>query len=139
LIGGAAAAFAAFLVGLPALRLQGLYLAVTTLAFGLSVTSWMLNEQFFGWVPVNERIKVEPLFGRIDIDTPTRYYAYTAIILGLVILAVQGIRRSRTGRVIVAMRDNERAAQSFSVSVVRAKLSAFVLSGTVAGIAGGLT
>ncbi|MET0885408.1 MAG: ABC transporter permease, partial [Mycetocola sp.] len=138
LVGGAAAALAALLVGLPALRLQGLYLAVTTLAFGLSVTSWLLNEEFFGWVPFGTRIEVAPLFGRIDIDTPTRYYAYTAVVLGLVILAIRGIRRSRTGRVIVAMRDNERAAQSFAVSTVRAKLTAFILSGTVAGIAGGL-
>ena len=50
-IGGVAGALAALLVGLPALRLQGLYLAVTTLAFGLSVTSWLLNDRFFGWVP----------------------------------------------------------------------------------------
>src|SRR5262249_31169177 len=101
-------------------------------------TSWLLNEQFFGWIPFGKRIKVEPLFGRINVDTPTRYYAYTVVVLALVILAVRGIRRSRTGRVIVAMRENERAAQSFSVSTVRAKLTAFMLSGTVAGIAGGL-
>jgi len=138
IIGGVAAAFAALLVGLPALRLQGLYLAVTTLAFGLSVTSWLLNEQFFGWVPYGKRIKVLPLFGRLNVDTPTRYYAYSVVILIIVVLLVRGIRRSRTGRVIVAMRENERAAQSFSVSTVRAKLTAFMISGAVAGVGGGL-
>jgi branched-chain amino acid transport system permease protein len=137
-IGGFAAAIAALLVGVPALRLQGLYLAVTTLAFGLTVTSWLLNEQFFGWVPYGKRIEVAPLFGRIDVDTPTRYYFYCLVILLLVILGVRGIRRSRTGRVIVAMRENERAAQSFSVSTVRAKLTAFMISGACAGVAGGL-
>ena len=49
-----------------------------------------------------------------------------------------GIRRSRTGRVIVAIRDNERAAQSFAVPAVRAKLTAFTISGAIAGVAGTL-
>ncbi len=133
----AAGAIAALVVGLPALRLQGLYLAVTTLAFGLSVTSWLLNDRFFGWIP-RDRLEVAPLFGKIDIDTPTRYYAYSLCVLGVVILLVKGIRRSRTGRVIVAMRENERGAQSFAVSTIRAKLTAFMLSGAVAGVAGGL-
>ena len=137
LIGAAAGAIAALLVGLPALRLQGLYLAVTTLAFGLSVTSWLLNDRFFGWIPT-DRLKVAPLFGRINVDTPARFYTYSLVVLALVILAVRGIRRSRSGRVIVALRENERAAQSFSVATIRAKLSAFMLSGAIAGLAGGL-
>ncbi len=139
LIGGAAGAFAALLVGVPALRLQGLYLAVTTLAFGLTVTNWVLNNQFSiaKWVP-KQRLKISPLFGRLNIDTPTRFYVYTLVILALVVLGVRGIRRSHTGRVIVAMRENERAAQSFSVQTVWAKLSAFMLSGAIAGVAGGL-
>ena len=136
--GAVAGAASALLVGLPALRLQGLYLAVTTLAFGLSVTSWLLNDRFFDWVPIGERLEVAPLFGRLDIDTPTRFYAYSLVVLAIVILLVRGVRRSRTGRVIVAMRENERAAQSFSVAPVRAKLTAFMLSGAVAGVAGGL-
>ncbi|MFM7044795.1 MAG: ABC transporter permease subunit, partial [Ilumatobacteraceae bacterium] len=53
-------------------------------------------------------------------------------------LALRGIRRSRAGRAIVAMRDNERAAQGFAVAAVRVKLTAFAISGAVAGIAGGL-
>ena len=136
-IGAVAGGAAALLVGLPALRLQGLYLAVTTLAFGLSVTSWLLNDRFFGWIPA-DRLKVEPLFGKLDIDSPSRFYGYSLVVLTLVILAVRGIRRSRAGRVIVALRDNERAAQSFSIETIRAKLSAFVLSGSIAGLAGGL-
>ena len=138
MIGAVAGALSALLVGLPALRLQGLYLAVTTLAFGLSVTSWLLSDRFFGWVPIGRRLEVAPLFGRVDIDTPTRFYAYSLVVLVIVILLVRGVRRSRTGRVIVAMRENERAAQSFSIAPVRAKLTAFMLSGAVAGVAGGL-
>jgi branched-chain amino acid transport system permease protein len=137
LAGGAAGAFAAFVVGLPALRLRGLYLAVTTLVFALAVSSWLLNDLFFDWVP-KTRLERLPLFGRIDISTPTRYYAFTMVVLALVYMALRGVRHSRSGRAIVALRENERAAQAYAVSPVPVKLMAFTLSGAVAGIAGGL-
>ena len=135
--GGAAGGVAAFIVGLPALRLRGLYLAVTTLIFALAVTSWFLNARFFGWIPT-ERLERPPLFGRISIDSPTRYYAYVIVVLGLTFVALRGIRHSRPGRAIVALRENEQAAQAFSISPVPVKLTAFTLSGGVAGVAGGL-
>jgi branched-chain amino acid transport system permease protein len=137
LAGGAAGGLAAFVVGLPALRLRGLYLAVTTLVFALAVTSWLLNARFFGWIPA-KRLERPPLFGRINIDSPTRYYAYVVVVLGLVFVALRGIRHSRPGRAIVALRENERAAQAYAISPVPVKLSAFTLSGSVAGVAGGL-
>jgi branched-chain amino acid transport system permease protein len=137
LAGGAAGAAAAFVVGLPALRLRGLYLAVTTLVFALAVNSWFLNRQFFGWIP-QERVERLPLFGRIDISTPTRFYVFTLAVLALVFVALRGVRHSRAGRAIVALRENELAAQAFSVSPVPVKLTAFTLSGAVAGVAGGL-
>ncbi|HSP27404.1 MAG TPA: ABC transporter permease, partial [Ilumatobacteraceae bacterium] len=137
LLGGAAGAVAALVVGLPALRLRGLYLAVTTLVFALAVNSWLLNRQFFDWVP-QERIERLPLFGRIDVSTPTRFYVYTLVVLALVYVALRGVRHSRTGRAIVALRENELAAQAFSVSPVPVKLTAFIISGFVAGVAGGL-
>jgi branched-chain amino acid transport system permease protein len=136
-LGGVAGAVAALVVGLPALRLRGLYLAVTTLVFALAVNSWLLNRQFFGWVP-QERIERLPLFGVIDVSTPTRFYTYTLVVLALVYLGLRGVRHSRTGRAIIALRENELAAQAFSVSPVRVKLTAFVISGFVAGVAGGL-
>ncbi|MFM9036243.1 MAG: ABC transporter permease, partial [Actinomycetota bacterium] len=129
---------AAFIVGLPALRLRGLYLAVTTLVFAMSVTSWLLNDRFFSWVPGAKRVKRPPLFGRLDVETSTRYYVYVLIVLGVVMMAMKGIRRSRTGRAILALRDNERAAQSYALSAVRTKLTAFTISGAIAGVAGGL-
>jgi branched-chain amino acid transport system permease protein len=132
-VGGAAA----FIVGIPALRLRGLYLAVVTLIFAVSVTEWLLNDRFFDWIP-NERVKRLPLLGRVDIDTPVRFYAYTLVVLVIVLLAVRGIRRSRTGRAILALRDNERGAQAFAVPVLRVKLTAFTISGAVAGTAGAL-
>ena len=137
--GGLAGGVAAFFVGVPALRLRGLYLAVTTFALALATEYWLLNDRFFGWFPKAEKgFQRDPLFGRIRVDTPTRFYLYSVVVLALLYFALRGIRRSRTGRVIVAIRENERAAQSYSVRVVRAKLTAFVISGVVAGIGGAL-
>lgn len=139
LIGGVAGAIAAFAVGVPALRLRGLYLAVTTFAFALATDAWLLNDRFFGWFPAAEqRFERPPLFGRFGIDTPARYYTYSVAVATLVYFGLRGIRRSRTGRVIIGVRENERAAQSFSVNIVRAKLTAFVISGFVAGVGGAL-
>ena len=139
LLGALAGAVTAFLIGLPALRLRGLYLAVTTLAFALAVQSWLLNEKWFHWFPAsNQRLSRPPLFGRISVDGATSYYWYTVVVAALVFVAVIGVRRSRNGRVIVAIRDNERAAQSFAVPAVRAKLTVFTLSGAIAGIGGAL-
>jgi branched-chain amino acid transport system permease protein len=138
-LGGMSGAVVAFAVGVPALRLRGLYLAVTTFAFGLAVQSWLLNDRFFTWFPKSDRrFDRLPLFGRIDVSTPTRYYTYSVVIAALVYVAVRSIRASRTGRIIVALRENDRAAQSFGVPIVRAKLTAFVISGAVAGIGGAL-
>ena len=58
--------------------------------------------------------------------------------LTIAFAATRGIRRSRTGRVIIAVRENERAAQSYSIPAVRAKLTAFVVSGVLAGVGGAL-
>lgn len=137
LVAGAIGAAAAVLVGLPALRFGGFYLAVTTFAFALATTSYLLNRSFFDWVP-NERVERLPLLGRIDIDSPTRIYYVMLAALVLVLAGLRGIRRSRTGRVLIALRDNERAAQAYGVEVVRAKLTAFAISGFVAASAGAL-
>ena len=138
-IGGMAGGLAAFAVGVPALRLRGLYLAVTTFALGLATEFWLLNDRFFSWFPKAEsRFERPPLFGKISVDTPTRYYFFSLAIFSLLYLALRGVRRSRSGRVIIAIRENERAAQSFSVGVVKAKLTAFVISGFVAGVGGAL-
>ncbi len=130
-------ALVAVVVGLPALRLRGLYLAVTTLAFSLATIEYLLNDEFFSWVE-DGRFERVPLLGRIDLTSPTSIYYVVAGGLLVVVVALRGIRRSRTGRVLVALRENEAAAQSFGVSPTRAKLTAFAISGAVAAFAGGL-
>ncbi len=137
LLSGLAGAAAAIVVGLPALRLQGLLLGVTTFALALALYSYFLNPQFFDWVPTS-RVEREPIFGRIDYDSPTRVYYLILIVLLLVILAVGGMRSSRFGRALVALRENETGAQAFALRPVRLRVAAFAISGFLAALAGGL-
>jgi branched-chain amino acid transport system permease protein len=135
LVAGAAGAVVAVVVGLPALRLPGLYLAVTTLAFSLASSNYLLNRNEQTWIP-NERLDRPDLFGAIDLRDQDAMYWLALGVTVLGFLAVRGIRRSRTGRVLLAVRDNERGAAAYSVPVVRAKLTGFALSGFLAAVAG---
>lgn len=135
LLSAGAGGVVAVLVGLPTLRLRGLYLAVSTFAFALATTSYLLNSRFFSWVP-STRLERLPLFGRISLESATSMYYVSLAGLVIVIGAVRGIRHSRTGRVLIALRENERAAEAYGISAVRAKLSAFAISGAMAGFAG---
>jgi len=136
-LAGLVGAAVAVVVGLPALRLRGLYLAVVTLAFAMAVTSWLTNPEYFSWIP-RGRIERAPLLGRIPMESPTALYYLCLGGLVFAVFIVTGIRRSRTGRVLVAVRDNERGAQAYGVSATRAKLTAFAVSGFIAAVAGGL-
>lgn len=136
-VAGLVGAVVAVLVGLPALRFGGFYLAVTTFAFALASTAYFLDRAYFEWVPA-QRIPRLPLLGRVDIDSPTRIYYVMLAALVLALMALRGIRHSRTGRVLVALRDNEPAVAAYGVDVVRAKLTAFAVSGFTASAAGAL-
>jgi branched-chain amino acid transport system permease protein len=135
LIAGVVGAVVAVIVGLPALRLRGLFLAVTTLAFAMATSSYLLNRKYFDWVP-NKRVERPKLFGAIDLTSQRSYYYLCLACLAVLALGLSGIRRSRTGRVLLALRENERGAQSFGINVTRAKLLAFALSGFLAAFAG---
>jgi branched-chain amino acid transport system permease protein len=135
ILAAAAGAVAAVFVGLPALRLKGPLLGVTTLAFAVAATQFLLNRSRNRFLP-DETFGRARLFAVVDLDSQrTLYYVCVAVaVVGMV--AVRGVRASRTGRVLLAQRDNERATSAYGVSVVRAKLTAFALSGALAGIAG---
>lgn len=138
LLAGLAGALVALLIGLPALRIRGLYLAVTTLAFALTASHYLLNRSYFSsWLPT-DRVPRPLLFGRISVESEVRYYYLTVVVFLGVLAAVKRVRGSRTGRVLISTRDNERASESFGINLTRAKLTAFGLSGFLAAVAGAL-
>lgn len=134
-VAGLAGAVVSVIIGLPALRVRGMFLAVTTLAFAITASNFLLNPTYFAWIP-RSRIERPPLFGRLDIEPHANMYYLCIAVLVVTLLCVRGLRHSRTGRVMLALRENERAAQSFGISLTRAKLSAFALSGFFAAVAG---
>ena len=127
-VGAAVAAACGVVIGIPALRLRGDYLAIVPLAFGEIVKSLFQNtsDATFG--------------GALGLDTPRydkRYLFIFAFLLVLLTLAaVQNFMRSKHGRAITAIRDNEIAARASGINVTKYKLLAFILSATFAGVAG---
>jgi branched-chain amino acid transport system permease protein len=138
LVAGAVGGLVAALIGLPSLRRGGLTLAVSTLAFALFMSSYILNRSIFDeWLPAF-RIDRPELFGVIDISTETRFYYLSLAVLAIAVFAVYGVRRSRTGRALIGIRENERAARSYGINATRTALSGFVISGFLAAMAGAL-
>jgi branched-chain amino acid transport system permease protein len=136
LAGGAAGAVAAIVVGYPALRRRGLTLAVSTLAFALFVSSYLLNQSL--WVDYLPGFRIDrlPVFGVFDIETETRFYFLSLIVLALLLVVVRGVRHSRTGRVLIAIRENDSAARSYGIHATRTNLACFALAGFIAAVAG---
>ena len=128
LVGGAVAALFGILIGIPALRLRGDYLAIVTLAFGEIVRSVIMN------LP-------EPLFGgTLGLPTPRFDKKYLFIIIFIFVLitlaVIQNLLRSKHGRAISSIRDNEIAARAMGINVTKYKLLVFTVSAFFAGIAG---
>lgn len=134
-VSGAAGAAVATLVGLPALRLRGIYLAVTTLAFALATSNFLLVRRHQSWIP-NQRIPRNEVLGTFDISSEDGIYRLCLAVVALGFLAVAGLRSSRTGRAMLAVRDNERTAASYGISPARVTLTAFAVSGFLAAVAG---
>lgn len=145
-VGGLVGAVVLVLVGLPALRARGLAFAVTTLALALVTSSYLLNpvySPFADWlpewnVPGEGRVARPELLGRISVASEGRYYVLTLAVLALAFAIVRGLRRSRFGRVLIAARENERAAQAYGLDPRRAAIGAFAVSGFLAGVGGAL-
>jgi ABC-type branched-subunit amino acid transport system ATPase component/ABC-type branched-subunit amino acid transport system permease subunit len=137
ILSAVAGAAAAIIIGIPALRIQGLFLAVTTLAFAVPVSTYLLNSAYFP--TLNPHQLTRPLLlKRFDLDKPLTFYYLCLGALVLAIFVARNFRRSRAGRAVLAVRDNERGAAAYAISAVRVKLTAFALSGAMAGFAGGL-
>ena len=131
--GGGAAALASIAVGLPALRIRGLMLAVTTLAFALMTSSWLLQQP---WALGSGVQPGRPAIGSLLLSDSKQYYYFALAFLVLAMWIAANVRRGGLGRLFMAIRDNEDAARAFTVNVWGRKLQAFALAGFLAGIGG---
>jgi branched-chain amino acid transport system permease protein len=136
LVSGLIGALAATLVGLPALRLRGLELAVVTLAASLAGSQLLMNPEYLGR---HLRANIHrPVVLGIDLADARSFYYLCLVVMALVVVAVIGMRRSRTARALIAARDNALAAQSYGINLLALRLGAFAASGAMAGLAGAL-
>ena len=136
-LSGVFSALASLVVGVPSLRLKGLYLAITTLAFTFIVRHLVLFAE--GLTHGSEGMAVVPLnvFGyAIKSDVPFFYVAL--IILLVFVLLTLNIMRSRIGRAWLAVRDHDIAARAMGISLMHYKLLAFMVSAFYTGVAGSL-
>jgi ABC-type branched-subunit amino acid transport system ATPase component/ABC-type branched-subunit amino acid transport system permease subunit len=136
LLGAIAAALVAPVVGLPALRLPGPFVAIMTLALALAVPALLLNPQLLGSHLPNTLSR--PVVLGIELSSDRSFYWFTLLVLLASLALVTGLRRSRLRRVLIAARDNQQAAAAFGVDVTRLRLEAFAVSGFLAGLGGGL-
>jgi branched-chain amino acid transport system permease protein len=145
LVGIIAAVVIGVLLGLPALRIRGVQLAVVTLAAAVAVQTLMFeNDKVTGVTPGFNAEVSSPTFFGLNIgsvgssglnDNPW-FTVFCVVVLALLCAAVSNLRRSATGRRFLAVRANERAAAAAGVNVMRTKLLAFALSSAIAGVGG---
>ena len=136
--GAVVAAAIAVIIGLPALRISGPFLAVVTIAFAVTSADYFLVPKYFPWFAPSGLVPRLSLFGRIAIDSDRQMYYLCLIALAVVLTAVRGLRSSHAGRAMIAGKENRLAAQAFAIDTTRTNLVAFALSGAIAGFAGGL-
>ncbi|MGI6265310.1 MAG: branched-chain amino acid ABC transporter permease [Acutalibacteraceae bacterium] len=151
IIGGICAGIAGFLIGIPVLRLRGDYLAIVTLAFGEIIKN-IVNCLYVGLdkhglhISMKDAASLKMENGRILLNGPqgaagiTKLASLTAGVLLILfaLFVVLNMINSRTGRAITAIRDNRIAAESVGISITRYKLTAFITSAALAGMAGTL-
>lgn len=134
LYAGLVAALVALLVGLPALRIRGLMITVTTLAFALATPvalghQWLLGDGVFPGRPI--------VLGHA-LDTGRQYYFVGLTTLLIVLVLVRNARTSGLGRLLVAVRDNEDNARAFTVPATTVKMQGFMFAGFIAGVGGAM-
>ncbi len=128
ILGGIAAAVVGFLVGLPALRLKGDYLAIVTLACGEIIKNIILNLNITGGAL---GLNTKPIY-----SDPQTLFPYAFVMVVITVIAVMNLQKSRHGRAIMAIRDNRIAAESTGINVTYYKLMVFVLAAFFAGAVG---
>ncbi|MDE0603222.1 MAG: branched-chain amino acid ABC transporter permease/ATP-binding protein [bacterium] len=133
LCGGAVGAAASAAVGLPALRVRGLLLAIATLAFALATFSWLLRQDWAFGAGLSSR--PASVLG-IELTTSRAFYFVALAVFAGVLAVAHVLRRSSFGRSLVAVRDNEAAARVLQIAPRRLLLQAYAFAGFVAGVGG---
>ncbi|HEY6982051.1 branched-chain amino acid ABC transporter permease [Reyranella sp.] len=134
--GGLMAALIGVLVGMPSLRIKGLYLAIATLA-GQLIIEWTINHvpAISGGAQASIQVPRPDLFGLI-LDTQGRLYFFLLFFAALAIVATLNLVRSRIGRAFIAVRDQDIAAEIIGINIYRYKLLSFAISSFYAGVCG---
>jgi len=135
-LGGLTAAAVGVVVGIPSLRIKGLYLAIATLAAQF-IIEWVINH--FTWISGGVQASIEvprpSLFGHA-IASQREMYFFLLLFVVLAITAALNLMRSRIGRAFIAIRDRDIAAQIIGIDIFRYKLLAFAISSFYAGVTG---
>jgi ABC-type branched-subunit amino acid transport system ATPase component/ABC-type branched-subunit amino acid transport system permease subunit len=139
-LGAVVACLFAIAVGVGALRVKGLLLAVSTLAFAIAAEEYLFHRPIFAVSQYSETVELpRGHLGTIDLADRNRAYYYLVLAsLVAVVVAMGHLRRSGIGRIIIGVRENEPAASALTVSPTRAKLIAFASGGFIAGYGGAL-
>ena len=140
-VAGLVGAGIAIAIGIPALRIRGLFLAVTTLAFAQTAGTYFLNQEFFPWLVPSDSTRIlrpTALLNKFNLESEHTFYYFLLLMAALILAAMWSLRHSRTGRALVALRDNTRGAQSYGINRIRGELTAFGLAGFIAALAGAL-
>jgi branched-chain amino acid transport system permease protein len=133
---GLMAALIGAIVGIPSLRIKGLYLAIATLA-GQLIIEWTINHVTFISGGVQASIEVaRPRLGPLVLDTQRDLYYFLLVFVVLAIVGCLNLMRTRIGRAFIAIRDQDIAAEIIGVNIFRYKLTAFAISSFYAGVTG---
>lgn len=137
LFGGLVAAAAGFIAGWPALRRRGLFLALTTLAFGLLIYYVVINNPTLAGDARGLDVTRPSLFGW-SLEGPVAFYYFELVVAALMLGFARNLRSGRLGRALAAMRDSEAGARSVGIDLRAYKLFIFSISAFIAGIGGAL-
>jgi branched-chain amino acid transport system permease protein len=136
LAGGLMAALVGAVVGIPSLRIKGLYLAIATLA-GQLIIEWTINHVTFISGGVQASIEVpRPRVGSMVLSSQRHMYYFLLVFVVLALVGAMNLIRSRIGRAFIAIRDQDIAAEIIGINIFRYKLLAFAISSFYAGVTG---
>ena len=135
-LGGLMAALIGAIVGVPSLRIKGLYLAIATLA-GQLIIEWTINHVTWisGGVQASIEVPRPTVFGN-SINTQREMYYFLLVFVVLAIAGVMNLMRTRVGRAFIAIRDQDIAAEIIGINIFKYKLLAFAISSFYAGVTG---